>query len=166
MAEKNQRGKKITIVAMPDGEKVQDMMEHLRQMRKADSGGLSSLVDRLREGIKTARDNGVEWDAIARYLSSETMTEISADAIAQSYTAAEGERLNAGRKRDAPSYAALSRSYAAAIRLLAKICGTSIEDAEKSVQDEILAEREKRRKKKEEKKEKEGEAPSGNDGQQ
>ena len=152
MATEVKRGKKITFERMPSDEEVTAYVKELKAKRPS-GRHLTDLVGLLRDGIRSARSNGVEWAAIADFIYEKTGREVPPDAVAQSYTTIERQRQNEGRGENEASYAELRHFANVAAELLASQMQCSKDDAIRTINDEIKKRRDERREKERKKRE-------------
>lgn len=90
---------------------------------------LMSLLDQLKDDIRSARQAGVSWDDIAEFVAKLTDTDISSVAVSTSYLSLVREEKNEGRGDNDLSYTQLKYRYRVALQLLKKL-GKSEEDIE------------------------------------
>lgn len=110
--------KKILISNFPDEQLQNSMIAELSEMKPNRTTSLMSLMDVLKAGISKARKSGVGWEKIAEYIAEKTGTEVSPDAVCQSYMTLERERKNKERSADELTYAQLRYRYNTAIKIM------------------------------------------------
>lgn len=110
--------KKILFSNFPDEQLQQDMIDELSEMKPNRAPSLMTLLDVLKSGISKARKSGVGWEKIAVYITEKTGTEVSAEAVSQSYTTMVRERKNKDKSEDDLSYTQLKYRYNTALKIL------------------------------------------------